>query len=126
MTRPVVVRSKAPAYTLRGVSVQPSAADVDEATPAKAPLPSGRLLLRMPPDLHAQLAQAAEREGSSLNGYITARLRESVDGRPADADPSVRDGSSNATLTRLLVVNSVAVAFAAAVALVILLVAWLG
>ena len=125
MTRPVVVRSKAPAYTLRGVSVQPSAADVDEATPAKAPLPSGRLLLRMPPDLHAQLAQAAEREGSSLNGYITARLRESVDGRP-DADPSVRDGSSNATLTRLLVVNSVAVAFAAAVALVILLVAWLG
>ncbi len=125
MTRPVVVRSKAPAYTLRGVSVQPSAADVDEATPAKAPLPSGRLLLRMPPDLHAQLAQAAEREGSSLNGYITARLRESVDGRP-DADPSMRDGSSNATLTRLLVVNSVAVAFAAAVALVILLVAWLG
>ena len=80
MTRPVVVRSKAPAYTLRGVSVQPSAADVDEATPAKAPLPSGRLLLRMPPDLHAELAQAAEREGSSLNGYITARLRESVDG----------------------------------------------
>ncbi len=125
MTRPVIVRSKAPAYTLRGVSVQPSAADVDEATPAKAPLPSGRLLLRMPPDLHAELAQAAEREGSSLNGYITARLRESVDGRP-DADPSVRDGSSNATLTRLLVVNSVAVAFAAAVALVILLVAWLG
>jgi len=78
----------------------------------------------MPPDLHAQLAQAAEREGSSLNGYITARLRESVDGAPAD--PSVRDGSSNATLTRVLVVNSVAVAFAAAVALVILLVAWLG
>ena len=79
----------------------------------------------MPPDLHAQLAQAAEREGSSLNGYITARLRESVEGAPADADPSVRDGS-NPTLTRLLVVNSVAVAFAAAVALVILLVAWLG
>jgi hypothetical protein len=125
MTRPVVVRAKAPAYTLRGVSVQPSAADVDEATPAKAPLPSGRLLLRMPPDLHAQLARAAEREGSSLNGYITARLRESVDGGPA-ADPSVRNGSSNATLTRLLIVNSVAVAFAAAVALVILLVAWLG
>lgn len=80
----------------------------------------------MPPDLHAQLAQAAERDGSSLNGYITARLRESVDGGPAVADPSGRDGSSNATLTRLLVVNSVAVAFAAAVALVILLVAWLG
>jgi hypothetical protein len=80
----------------------------------------------MPPDLHAQLARAAEREGSSLNGYITARLRESVDGGPADADPAARDGSSNATLTRLLIVNSVAVAFAAAVALVILLVAWLG
>ena len=126
MTRPVVVRSKTPAYTLRGVSVQPSAAEVDEATPAKAPLPSGRLLLRMPPDLHAQLARAAEREGSSLNGYITARLSESVDGAPAAGDAAARDGSTNATLTRLLVVNSIAVAFAAAVALVILLVAWLG
>ena len=126
MTRPVVVRSKTPAYTLRGVSVQPSAADVDEATPAKAPLPSGRLLLRMPPDLHAQLARAAEQEGSSLNGYITARLRESVDGAPAPAEAAAGDGSTNATLTRLLLVNSVAVAFAAAVALVILLVAWLG
>ena len=79
----------------------------------------------MPPDLHAQLAQAAEREGSSLNGYITARLRESVDGDPAHAQaPS--EGSSNARLTRFLLVNSAAVAFAAAVALVILLVAWLG
>ena len=80
----------------------------------------------MPPDLHAQLARAAEREGSSLNGYITARLRESVDGAPAAGETAARDGSTNATLTRLLVVNSVAVAFAAAVALVILLVAWLG
>ena len=125
MRRPVVVRSRTSTYTLRGVSVQPSAADVDEATRAKAPLPSGRLLLRMPPDLHAQLAQAAEREGSSLNGYITARLRESVDGDPAHAQ-AASDGSSNARLTRILLVNSVAVAFAAAVALVILLVAWLG
>ena len=80
----------------------------------------------MPPDLHAQLARAAEREGSSLNGYINARLHESVDGAPAAGEAATRDGSTNATLTRLLVVNSGAVAFAAAVALVILLVAWLG
>ena len=44
----------------------------------------------------------------------------------AAAEAAAGDGSTNATLTRLLIVNSVAVAFAAAVALVILLVAWLG
>ena len=62
----------------------------------KAPLPSGRLLLRMPPNLHAELAQAAEREGISLNGYITARLRESV-GRSSDDAPQE---TSNAGLDR--------------------------
>ena len=80
----------------------------------------------MPPDLHAELAQAAEREGSSLNGYITARLRESVEGGTAESLGAPNDGSSNARLTRILLVNSVAVAFAAAAAIVILLVAWLG
>ena len=46
------------------------------AKPAKAPPDnesgySGRLLLRMDPALHAGLAQAAERDGQSLNAYIT-------------------------------------------------------
>ena len=126
MTRAVVVQAKTRAYTLRGVSVQPSAADVDETTPLKEPLPSGRLLLRMPPDLHARLARAAEREGSSLNGYITARLRESVDGTPASSGAGHDESTSTATLNRILLLNAAAVTFVATVALVIVLVAWLG
>ena len=34
--------------------------------------PSGRLLLRMPGTLHGALAELAEREGTSLNQFITA------------------------------------------------------
>lgn len=36
---------------------------------------SGRLLLRLPPDLHGELADLAEREGVSLNTLLTERLR---------------------------------------------------
>ena len=40
----------------------------------KKPAPSGRLLLRMPAALHAELARTAEREGVSLNQFITGAL----------------------------------------------------
>ena len=36
---------------------------------------SGKLNLRMPPDLHAQLALEASRKGISLNDLINDRLR---------------------------------------------------
>jgi hypothetical protein len=80
----------------------------------------------MPPGLHAELARAAEQEGTSLNGYITARLTESVgwsgDGMaPAPTAQADRDG----TLTWLLVANVVAVSLAGLAAVVILLVATL-
>jgi hypothetical protein len=39
----------------------------------------------MPPTLHSQLARAAEREGSSLNAYITQTLSDSLNG----GDPRV-------------------------------------
>jgi hypothetical protein len=121
-----IVRHTAGTYTFGGVSVQPTAVDVEDVRRAKASLPSGRLLLRMSPDLHAELAQAAEQEGTSLNGYITARLRESVGPEAVDAPRPARDGTSTATLTRVLLANAVAVTLAAVVALAILLVAWLG
>ncbi len=80
----------------------------------------------MPPDLHGELAQAAEREGTSLNGYIITRLGESV-GRPVEnGAPAQTRGISNVTLRRLLIVNVVTVAFASIAAVAILLVAWLG
>ena len=45
----------------------------------------------MPPGLHGELARAAERERTSLNGYIIARLGEAI-GRPVDYrdQPTIR------------------------------------
>lgn len=81
----------------------------------------------MPPDLHAALAQAAEREGTSLNGYITAHLRESVGREVAEnGSADVAQAPTNTTVTRLLVANVVTVTLAALAAIGILLVAWLG
>jgi hypothetical protein len=119
-----VVRTGTSPYTRGWVSAQPSVSEAVEARRTKTPSPSGRLLLRMPPDLHGELAQAAEREGTSLNGYIIARLGESV-GRSAENGSGPISLSSN-TLSRLLLVNVVTVALASVAAVVILLVAWLG
>ena len=120
------MRAASSPYTRRLVSAQPSASDVHEESRTKTPSPSGRLLLRMPPDLHGELAQAAEREGTSLNGYIITRLGESV-GRPVgNGAPAPTRGISSTTLRRLMIVNVVTVALASIAAVAILLVAWLG
>ena len=121
----IVVRTGTSPYTRGWVSAQPSVSEeAVEARRTKTPSPSGRLLLRMPPDLHGELAQAAEREGTSLNGYIIARLGESVGRRAANGSGPISLPST--TLARLLLVNVVTVALASAAAVVILLVAWLG
>jgi hypothetical protein len=76
---------------------------------------SGRLLLRMPPALHGDLARAAERDGTSLNTYITRILSEAVRGgaeRPAGGGRLLR----YAIIADLVLV---AVAAVAAVALLI-------
>ena len=52
--------------------------------PRRTPSQSGRLLLRIPQDLHAELAHEADREEVSLNGLITGML--------AGAVGSQRDG----------------------------------
>ena len=124
--RRVVVRTGTRPYTRRWVSVQPTASDVDEPSRQKTPLPSGRLLLRMPPNLHGELAQAAEREGSSLNGFILARRGESLGRATPDAETGARGGLSSTTLRRLLIANVLTVTVASVAAVVILLVAWLG
>jgi hypothetical protein len=80
----------------------------------------------MPPDLHGELAQAAERDGTSLNGYIIARLGEAVGRTPESGAASGSSGLSAVTLRRLLIANVVTVALASVAALAILLVAWLG
>jgi len=77
----------------------------------------------MPPGLHAELAQAAERDGTSLNGYIIARLGEAVGRLGATDAAASTDARSTRTLTWLLAAIVAAVALAALAALVIVLVA---
>ena len=47
---------------------------------------SGRLLVRMPQSLHAELARVAEHEGVSLNTLITGALASSVGWRDGSVD----------------------------------------
>ena len=113
-------------YDERTLSAQPSPSAVEEAGRVRPTAPSGRLLLRMPPDLHAELARAAEREGTSLNGFIIGSVTASVGstegkhgGCAGSADPDAR------LVIWLLVANVVAVAIAGLAAIIILLVAGL-
>ena len=115
---------------------------------------SGRLLLRMPQTLHAELSRVAERESVSLNQFITdvlagalgwrvpARLGR-IATRPVQAgDPDANGNGEGEPLgegsrpgqpqrrsarfvTAALVVNFVVVALAAIVAIVVLIAAWL-
>jgi RNA polymerase sigma-B factor len=126
MGRRAVVRRRRSPYTRRWVSAQPATSDVEEAGRTKTPSPSGRLLLRMPPDLHGDLAQAAEREGTSLNGYIIGRLQASL-GRTVEGGPATGTATlSTPSLRRLLIANVITVGLASLAAIVLLLVAWLG
>ena len=116
-----IVQRGTTAYDVTAVSAAP------ERSPAPA-APSGRLLLRMPPDLHAELTRAAEREGKSLNAFITGRLAGSVGwGDEEGAERSVPGGARDTSrlLPALLVANGVVVGLAAVVSVVILLIAWL-
>ena len=82
---------------------------------------SGRLLLRMAPSLHGELARAAERDGVSLNAYITGVLGRAADGRPPGGPAAPGEGR----LIRIAVMaDLVLVAVAAVVAIALLVVAW--
>ena len=84
----------------------------------------------MPRTLHGALAEAAEREGTSLNQFITGTLASAIgwngDGSLAEAPrrPASGDTQSRA-LFAVLVANAVAVGLAGVGAIGILLLAWL-
>jgi predicted HicB family RNase H-like nuclease len=48
---------------------------------------SGQLILRMPPELHRQLAMEAKRQGNSLNAHILAKP---ANGAPSGSDLRLR------------------------------------
>lgn len=107
--------------------------------PKTAQSHSGRLLLRMPQTLHAELARTAEREHVSLNQFITDVLAGALGwrttGRKAHVTRAVRglDGDDEVDpqeaapahrsrfSSTVLLVNGVVVALAAVVAIVVLL-----
>jgi hypothetical protein len=89
----------------------------------------------MPRSLHGALTEEAERDGTSLNQFITGTLASAIGWkseaggdqprRTRSAAPSGRAAPSR-TLVILLVANAVAVGLAALGAVGILLLAWLG
>lgn len=103
-----------------------------EAEPESEPEPkaqathSGKLMLRMPQSLHTELARSAEREGVSLNQFITNALSSAVgwgtgangNGKPAEPAAGPR------WLRAAIVANLVLLAVVGVVAVVLLLIAW--
>jgi hypothetical protein len=85
---------------------------------------SGRLLLRMPESLHAELARASERAGLSLNAFINDVLAAAVGGRREAARPVSQKGRAERGrrrfVERLLVANLVVVAGVGVLAIVLL------
>jgi len=100
--------------------------------PRSAVSHSGRLLVRMPQSLHAELSRAAEREEVSLNQFITSSLASAVGWRRDDrhgsdvepsgetvhAAPPARDARRIALLANIVILAIVAV-----VAVILLIVA---
>jgi RNA polymerase sigma-B factor len=94
---------------------------------------SGRLLVRMPQTLHAELARVAEREGVSLNTLITGALASAVSWREGsieglddvvDADGRREQPQRRPRWTSIaLAANLVVVVLAAIVAIVLLVIA---
>jgi antitoxin HicB len=91
---------------------------------------SGKLLLRMPLTLHAELAQAAEREQVSLNGYINAQLAAAIGWRrtpqasSSHEAPATDHGARPEWFAWAVAINLVVVGITALVALLLLLRAW--
>jgi hypothetical protein len=86
---------------------------------------SGRLLLRMPRTLHEELAKASDREGVSLNQFITGVLASAVEWRNADGVQPERSAERPRKLAILFTVNLLLVGVAALAAIGFLIAAWL-
>lgn len=91
---------------------------------------SGRLLLRMPASLHEELARASDRDGVSLNQFITSVLAGAVGWRREDGGSDLPATTTSRarprSLSILLAANLVLVAAAAVAAIAFLIAAWLG
>ena len=127
--RAAVVEDGSEAYPREEMATR----EVEEPQPQQQNTHSGRLLVRMPQSLHAELARVAEHEGVSLNTLITGALASSVGWRDgsvdglAAVDAGAQDDRPAPKRPRwtsiALAANLVVVVLAAAVAIVLLVVA---
>jgi RNA polymerase sigma-B factor len=126
--RAAVVEDGAEAYPREEMATR----EVEEPQPQQN-THSGRLLVRMPQSLHAELARVAEQEGVSLNTLITGALASSVawrDGAVEGLDLDEPGGREERPapgrprwMSIALAANLVVVVLAAIVAIVLLVVA---
>jgi RNA polymerase sigma-B factor len=134
-----------PGCTAEGSSPEEAAGRVEEAMrawiaeavaqgrevpkPRSAASHSGRLLVRMPQSLHAELAHAAEREEVSLNQFITGTLASAVHWRGAGAGqvpsgpPNELPQSRARVMRTALMANVLLLILIAALAIALLVVA---
>lgn len=117
----------APGPAGRVVQLEPGPAKPEDAdTPVRSRGGhSGRLMLRMPQSLHAELAEAAERDEISLNQFITNTLAASVGWHVEGGEMtrSTQQPEAPSWLPAALVTNIVVVIIAGLVALALLIVA---
>jgi hypothetical protein len=88
------------------------------------PSHSGRLLLRMPRTLHAELAARSEAAGVSLNQFIVATLSTATSEVIASAAPAERAARVPRSLRLALVANAIVVALAAGTVILVLALGW--
>jgi RNA polymerase sigma-B factor len=102
-----------------------AAKDPGKTKPRPTATHSGRLLIRMPQSLHADLAQAAEHEDVSLNQFITNALSSAVSWRRSEriAAEAAPGAAPQPAARKALVANVVLLAVIAVFALVLLVVA---
>ena len=96
--------------------------------PRRAPQHGGRVLLRMPQSLHAELARAAEREQVSLNHFIADTLVSALDAplprRSAPSSPSGSARSASRLIPVALVAGMALVLAAGVIAAIVFVLAW--
>ena len=92
--------------------------------PGAAAAHSGKLLVRMPRSLHAELVRASEREGTSLNAYIVAALASSVAWRKPGGGGSRGAPVAGRDLSRALAINIGVLVMVAVIAIALLIAAW--
>jgi len=98
--------------------------DREVPEPRPAPSHSGRVLLRMPQSLHAELARAAEQKEVSLNNFIASLLASALEA-PRPRRPARAARRSASRLVPFALVASMALVLAAGViAAIVLFQAW--